>query len=80
MEVIKKGDAHLRDAFCERCKSELKYEPKDVYCSTDLYQGIAEKKYVIRCPVCNHIIVINTETISVEKQKPKKKFKFWWCK
>ena len=69
MEIVKRGTAHLRDVFCDKCKSKLKYGPQDVYYSGD--KSIA----AIQCPVCDNTIIINQEN-----KKPKKNFKFWWCK
>ena len=73
MKVIKEGTTHLTDITCDRCESELKYEPHDVKHALEIEEVV---KYVW-CPVCHHKIIIERKHINDPAPKPKK---WWWCK
>ena len=74
MKVIKEGTAHFKNITCDRCESELQYEPKDMYYEKDVYLDREEYFYYIDCPVCGKTINVDKRVVKYAKPKKQK----WW--
>ena len=70
MKVVKEGTTHLTDITCDRCESELQYEPNDVRHSLRIEEVIT----YVWCPVCRHQIIIERKHIDDPVPKKRK----WW--
>ena len=77
MKVLKYGEGYPKIVVCDKCGSELEYEPYDVWCNygIDMFGSIKEDQ-LITCPVCRHNIELGTITLS--KSTPVQPKKRWW--
>lgn len=78
MKILKYGEGYLKTVVCDKCGSELEYEPFDVFCTygaSTVDGGIEEAQNII-CPVCKHNIELETRVIGCPT--PDKQKKRWW--
>ena len=74
MKILKYGEGYPKTITCSNCKSELEYEPSDVYSFTDHFIEESKTTEYIKCPVCNKAITVQIHSISHVTQKEKR----WW--
>ena len=78
MKILKYGEGYPKTVVCDKCGSELEYEPCDVFCAygASTMDGSIEETKNITCPVCKHNIELETRVIYCSTLvEPKKR---WW--
>ena len=74
MKILKYGDGYPKTIICNRCKSELEYDHKDIYSWTDVLDELITIG-IITCPVCGESV----EVYRHSRPRPDfRKKKRWW--
>ena len=91
MKILKYGEGYPKTIVCDKCQSELEYNPDDIECSItdhDLNSGDGKiqrwQRLYINCPVCKHSILLESQvifeyqrTLALTPTTPTKKRRWW---
>lgn len=87
MKILKYGEGYPKTCTCDKCGSELEYEPSDTYwCTVSHFEDDnniyhEEKHKLIICPVCDQTITLEAlwlqgpTLVNPEVELKKKR---WW--